>query len=1268
MPAFVLAASLAFPPGAWSQKPEASREASPDYDVRLQLDDPGSPVAAALQARRGVSPVDAELPAVLAARQTGLRVVTGTFGLPKVVSRLEGALTTPSAAGPEVIARGFVAAHRDLFGVNSDEASLRLAGQFQLQGKLRVLTFQQAVDGVPVFEGQVRVIVDEQGQVVQANAGALLTGVRAEAPVLSGEQAIRAAFDSLGVDWPRQLRPAGLRAGGRRGWQHPLPGMTEILEELTIFPLSRDTAVTAYRLLIEVDGGAWYEMLIDGTTGALLYRHNLYRKASGRVWRENPMKGSRQMAEFPGPWLPTDGVVTTGNNAEAYVDRDGNNEPDSTSSASLRAGRAMSNEQVFDFPAGEGMSGRDPRLTVAASVTSLFYFVNLAHDYFYELGFNEEAGNFQTSNFGKGGKEGDSVIAEAQDGSAVNNASFGTPPDGVRPRMQMGLVTRGTVDLNDDLDLSYDGGVVFHEYAHGVSTRLVGGPDNVGCLRGTQSGALGEGWSDYFAMSFFNAPVVGAYFSQNILRGIRRFSYDNVRLTYQDLGDSGYFVHGDGEIWGATLWDLRTSLGKQTTDALVVAAMALTPCHPSFVDARDAILTADKNLNNSANTAVLWEVFARHGLGASATGRDGTSVGGTVHSAAWDRPHTGQGNANPKASGSGPELALLGTTFRYAPGVTDPDGDPLKFELIRGPAGMTVDSATGDVRWNTAFTGFPVRIGISDGKGGALTHAVQVVTETRLADNRPVGIEAMEGFSGRATLEVPEGAVGVQFRLRGEMGDPDLMILNPENGVEAGSFRFGANETLTIPAPRAGRWWASVSTYRAYSGVSLTGSVVQAPLVTDKAGRYVRTALESAVSGDAFFRVQVPAGVAGLTVSTSGGTGDADLFVRRAALPVCPLSRSVFNRCQFDRRSIGNSTDESVSFSQPEAGTYYIGLHATTAYAGVSLIVHVIEPAGAMQGSIRNSASGELIRGATISVAGTNISVVSPSGTYRISDITAGVREVTFSAPGFTPVTRTVEILADRTVTVDVTLTPVSSGAPATLRGVIRNSQNGAAIAGAVVTVQGFTIRATSQANGSYVLEGVAAGARVMSVAAAGFITSEQRITVAPGDNLTINVSLSPVLTTGELRIALNWNQNSRGVPRDLDLHLTGPNPVGGCFEVSWRDRGSLRTAPFAELEVDNVAVAGNPPTETIRIGRLSAGIYRLYVHHFSGEEGDEFAGQMQQGRPSVQVFRDAAQVFSQTLAAGNQWYWTVFTINGATGAIASVDTQSQGPPAFNCR
>src|SRR5262249_38272357 len=272
-------------------------------------------------------------------------------------------------------------------------------------------------------------------------------------------------------------------------------------------------------------------------------------------------------------------------------------------------GRAFSATQNFTFPFS---ATADPRTLRAAAVTNLFYFNNIMHDFTYRLGFTEAAGNFQVNNFGRGGGGHDSVRAQAQEGSGTNNANFATPPDGQRPRMQMFLFTL-TTPLRD---ASFDSDVVCHEYGHGVSNRLVGGPSNTSCLFGRQSGAMGEGWSDYFSITINNDGVAGEYVVNNLTRGIRRAAYtvpaNPIHDSYADLANQAFDVHNDGEIWAAALVDLRQTLGRAVVDRLVVQGMKFTPCRPSFLNARDGILTADQNLSGGASRCNIRRVFPRH--------------------------------------------------------------------------------------------------------------------------------------------------------------------------------------------------------------------------------------------------------------------------------------------------------------------------------------------------------------------------------------------------------------------------------------------------------------------------------------------------------------------------------------------------------------------------------------------------------------------------------------------------------------------------------
>lgn len=196
------------------------------------------------------------------------------------------------------------------------------------------------------------------------------------------------------------------------------------------------------------------------------------------------------------------------------------------------------------------------------------------------------------------------------------------------------------------LDGSLDNGIIAHEYGHGISTRLTGGRTNSGCLNNDEQ--MGEGWSDFFSLITTHRPGdfgemsrgIGTFArgeSQNG-RGIRRYPYSTDLSvnpqTYDDIKGTTA-PHPLGEVWTATLWDMYWAFvnlygfdqdwtnedsGNFKAALLVMEGMKIQPCRPGFIEGRDAILTADYLINEGAHNCLIWEVFARRGLGFYAEG------------------------------------------------------------------------------------------------------------------------------------------------------------------------------------------------------------------------------------------------------------------------------------------------------------------------------------------------------------------------------------------------------------------------------------------------------------------------------------------------------------------------------------------------------------------------------------------------------------------------------------------------------------------------
>ncbi len=349
-----------------------------------------------------------------------------------------------------------------------------------------------------------------------------------------------------------------------------------------------------------------------------------------------------------------------------------------------------------------------------------------------------------------------------------------------------------------------------------------------------RASSLGEGWSDYFATSMTNDPVMGAYMTGNSATGVRRFSYGDHPLTAENVGEGSYNIFNDGEVWATTLWDVRDEFGQQAADHLVFNGVALTPRSPSKADARGALVLA-ANLINAAATAggstevpydiaALWRILAARGLGFLATGVDGNSSTQVVTvNAAFDMPPTQGGNQNPQVNGIPPGLVEYLALFSYQIDAQDPDGDALSFKLFEGPAGMSV-TETGLVQWMATRFSIPrAKIEITDGNGGRVLHVFTLPVTAVLEPGVPVEISSFENQPGRAVFIVPEGAKVAQIRLRSEdeIGDANMVVIGPL-GQFGLSIRDGSNETLAFAQPSAGVWEVTVNSFVDYQNVRLS--------------------------------------------------------------------------------------------------------------------------------------------------------------------------------------------------------------------------------------------------------------------------------------------------------------------------------------------------------------------------------------------------------------------------------------------------------------
>lgn len=558
----------------------------------------------------------------------------------------------------------------------ADFVNPAVSSQFQSRHNgVTHLHLKQRLGGIEVYNGLLSANLLPDGSIINLHNGFvpdLASQVNRIDPLLTAEEAIRRAaghfeleptapLQQLQVDNPNEDAQEQLFTNGGISLQ-------SIPAKLNFVALENDTTRLAWNTVIYFhDRQRVLDLNVDAENGELLSSANWVSTAMYNVYpppTETPSHGGRQTETDPHDttaspfgWHDTNGVAgaeftdTRGNNVNAQEDADNNN------TGGLRPSGGVPLD--FDFPIDLGQA---PSTYQSAVTTNLFYWNNIIHDMLYHYGFDEPAGNFQQNNYGKGGTGGDPVEADSQDGSGTNNANFLTPPDGTSGRMQMYIWT----GPNPDRDSSFDNGIIIHEYGHGVSNRLTGGPANSSALSANQSRGMGEGWSDWLGLALTHQPTdtattgrgIGTYVlgQPTTGAGIRPYRYSTDIIanpqTFGDLAGGELSVpHGIGSVWCTTLWEVYWALiaehgydpdlyggtgGNNIAIQLVLDGMKLQPATPTYTQARDAIILADQVNNGGANFVLLWAAFAKRGLGASAF--DGGSASSLAVVEAFDIP------------------------------------------------------------------------------------------------------------------------------------------------------------------------------------------------------------------------------------------------------------------------------------------------------------------------------------------------------------------------------------------------------------------------------------------------------------------------------------------------------------------------------------------------------------------------------------------------------------------------------------------------------
>ncbi|MDX6358047.1 MAG: extracellular elastinolytic metalloproteinase [Nocardioidaceae bacterium] len=683
-------------------------------------------------------------------------------GTPRNLGRMNGYLSGRSSAPARGVAMSFVRSHLSVLGLRSaDLKTLRFRGDYVDTIGVHNLSWSQSVRGIPVFGNGLKVKVTRDGRVlsVQGSPVSGLARMTARAP-----SALRVSAASARTTAARNVggSAAHVAVASSRGGTAPSTSWANHDYAKRVWFLTASGLRPAWSTYVQTGPGAAYQHVVDAASGSVLYRRSTVDSADGDAFVYDNYPGAKRGGTARVVNLITKGWLTkrdkflNGSSVVAFDDLNDDNLISSNEKTPVPGNKKGATFPLVPF--GKSASGfcktfvctwdpntvRSWKTNHKGDAAQAFYLASNFHDYLARgpIGFTTEAGNFSAAG-------GDPVLLNALDGAAtdghgmpdanhIDNANMNTPPDGVPPTMQMYLWHfPGTSDDPATGDPfvptsgSFDASILYHEYTHGLSNRLVTDAAGNGALNSIQSGSMGEAWSDYYALDYLvkkgllkdtSKPgqlLEGAYVAAG-QHSVRTMAIDcqpdskSAGCTSGFDGSKGGYTYGDfstvigapevhasGEIWGQTLWDIRTALGHHVADTLITRAMSLSPAEPSMIDMRNAIIQADDVAYGQSHTTKLWKIFAKRGMGYFAAATDGSD---TAPAEDFHRPPA-------------PQSARFDLTGK----VTDPTtGLPVEGAIVQiaglGDRGMAVTDGTGGYTIHGLFAGTYPKV-IASGPG-----------------------------------------------------------------------------------------------------------------------------------------------------------------------------------------------------------------------------------------------------------------------------------------------------------------------------------------------------------------------------------------------------------------------------------------------------------------------------------------------------------------------------------------------------------------------
>lgn len=604
------------------------------------------------------------------AEALGAKAKFNKLGTPELVTPAgEEPLADGLDSDPVAAAEQFVAANADLFEMDDEAVASLEVLTVAPMGEGAAVIFRQVFGDLEAGYDGMLVIGVRDGAVWHVSSSLARDAAEPEPATLSEEEAEAMAAEDAGLADPEVIRTELVAVPNTDGTVRPayrveLTGDEAEQVAFGTYVDARDGSILVREDLVDQDleNPEW---LVFPNTPPTNYSSNDTRVVW--CWEEAPGCGevvgtdASPLAWDIDPVTELTTETTDGNNSFAVEKWNTTNSfAVGTELATPRPNRDYlydwtnqwqeeeCNPDVFESPQENDID---------AARGNLFAMHNRMHDWSYHLGFTEETFNLQKDNFGRGGLGDDPERGNAQAGGIAgsrDNANQITFADGTAPITNMFLWQPiAGAFYAPCVDGDFDMGVIAHEYGHAITNRMVAGP--VAGLSSPQGQS--ESYSDLIAIEILNehgyAPsgisafTIGEYVTGDAIAGIRNYNMSDSPLNYShvDYDFVGLQVHASGEVWSAVNFDIRQAMiarygagnaaaqkscangetpveecpGNRRWAQLMFDSFLLTAVSQvSQVDSRDALLAADQIRFGGDNQDLLWNAFAKRGLGEEA--------------------------------------------------------------------------------------------------------------------------------------------------------------------------------------------------------------------------------------------------------------------------------------------------------------------------------------------------------------------------------------------------------------------------------------------------------------------------------------------------------------------------------------------------------------------------------------------------------------------------------------------------------------------------